>query len=95
MLQRFVVNYIERHRNRVNQLFHVVGVPVTFMLPVIFLVRSQWIWAGGCFVVGYVLQFIGHAFEGNDPGEVVLIKKILGKPYVEFGPASEESKSND
>ena len=33
--------------------------------------------AMGC----YALQFIGHWIEGNDPGEVIIIKRILGKPY--------------
>lgn len=32
-------------------------------------------------VVGYVLQLIGHLHEGNDMGEVILVKKLLGRPY--------------
>ena len=48
------------------------------------------------FVGGYVLQFAGHAIEGNDPGELILIKKALGKPYQEFAPGAEDpSKSAD
>jgi hypothetical protein len=31
---------------------------------------------------GYLLQWIGHRIEGNDVGEVILIKKWLGRPYV-------------
>ena len=95
MLRRFVVNYLERHRNWANQVLHLVGVPVTFVASVVFLVLEDWLWAAGCFVGGYVLQLIGHAIEGNDAGEIVLIKKLLGKPYVEFGPMSKESKFND
>ncbi len=89
---RFLRNYIARHQIRSNQLLHIVGVPLTFVVSVVCLVREQWGWAVAAFVGGYVLQFIGHAIEGNDAGEVVLIKKWLGKPYVEFGPSAEESK---
>ena len=96
MLTRFVRNYIARHQNRANQLFHLVGVPVTFVLSIILLTNDEPLWASAAFVGGYILQFIGHAIEGNDAGEVVLIKKILGKPYQEFAPGYEDqSKSGD
>ncbi|MBD3674623.1 MAG: DUF962 domain-containing protein [Planctomycetaceae bacterium] len=95
MLGRFLSNYIERHQNRTNQLFHLVGLPVTFIVPVVFLIQQQPWWALGSFVLGYVLQFIGHAFEGNDAGEMILIKKLLGKPYREFGPGVKDSSAND
>lgn len=36
---------------------------------------------GGGVVAGYVLQFLGYVVEGNDAGEMILIKKLLGKPY--------------
>ncbi|HPM25608.1 MAG TPA: hypothetical protein PLP66_16990, partial [Phycisphaerae bacterium] len=37
-------------------------------------------------VAGYVPQFIGHRLEGNDVGEVILIKKWLGRPYCAVSP---------
>jgi len=86
MSVRFVKNYIERHQNRANQVFHLIGVPMTFVVSAVYLTREQWLEAGLCFVFGYVLQFIGHAIEGNDAGELILIKKALGRPYREFGP---------
>lgn len=95
MLGRFVNNYIQRHQNRANQLLHLVGVPVTFVVSAVFGFQHSWWAAAGCFVAGYGLQFLGHAIEGNDAGEVVLIKKMLGKPYVEFAPQSKESKCDD
>ena len=88
MLQNFVTNYIERHRHPVNRLLHLIGVPLTFVVSVVCLVQHWWWQAGACFLGGYVLQFIGHAIEGNDAGEVVLVKRWLGKPYTEFGPLS-------
>lgn len=45
-------------------------------------------WAAGLFVGGYLLQWLGHKVEGNDVGELIPIKKLLGLPVVEFGPAS-------
>ena len=95
MLNRFVKNYIARHQNRTNQILHLIGVPLTFVVSVVFLVQQNWWAALGCFVGGYALQFIGHAIEGNDAGEVVLIKKMLGKPYQEFAPGTKESNSTD
>lgn len=100
-MQRFLVNYIERHQNFWNQLLHLVGVPLTFVVSVVLLVLGyEWWWALVAFLGGYVLQFIGHAIEGNDAGEVVLIKRWLGRPYTEFGPQAsagrgEQSKSDD
>ena len=95
MLNRIITNYLQRHRNRVNQLLHLVGVPLTFGLSVYFLIEQQWAAAASAFVGGYALQFIGHALEGNDAGEVILIKKLIGKPYVEFGPEQKQSKNDD
>ena len=95
MIRRFVNNYLERHRNRFNQILHVCGVPLTFVVSFVFLFQQQWLWSLCSFVGGYVLQFIGHAFEGNNAGEVVLIKRMLGMDYVEFGPLADRSKTTD
>jgi hypothetical protein len=96
MLKGFLRNYLPRHRNRWNQLLHAVGVPLTFIVPVVLLVRGlEWYWAISCFLGGYAVQFIGHAIEGNDAGEVVFIRKMLGKPYTEYGPLSEYSRFSE
>jgi hypothetical protein len=95
MLRRFLVNYLMRHRNRFNQLLHLVGVPLTFIVSTALLFRGQFPEALFCFVAGYVLQFVGHAIEGNDAGEAVLLKKWLGRPFVEFAAKSDQSKSDD
>ena len=95
MLRRFLVNYLARHQNRTNQLLHLVGLPVTFVVPAVLLAERRWGWAIACFVAGYALQFLGHWFEGNDAGEVILVKKWLGRPYVEFGRGLKRSKPDD
>jgi hypothetical protein len=91
-MQRFLSNYIDRHQNGWNQLLHLVGVPLTFVVSVVFLVEGNGWWALWAFLGGYALQFIGHAIEGNDPGEMVLIKRGLGLPYTEFGPKAARNR---
>jgi uncharacterized membrane protein YGL010W len=100
VIQRFLINYVQRHQNGWNQLLHLVGVPMTFVVSIVLLILGQPWWALGAFVFGYFLQFLGHAIEGNDAGEVVLVKRWLGRPYTEFGPkarpkSGEQSKSDD
>jgi hypothetical protein len=92
MLRRLLVNYLARHQNRTNQLLHLVGLPVTFLPPLVLLANSRPQEALYCFIAGYALQFVGHWFEGNDAGEMILLKKWLGRPYIEFGRASKLSK---
>ena len=91
MLQRFLTNYIQRHTHPLNRLLHLLGVPLTFVVPEILISRQQepWWWAGASVVGGFGLPFLGHAIEGNDAGEVVLIKRWLGRPYREFAPGKE------
>jgi len=91
MLQRFLTNYIQRHTHPLNRLLHLVGVPLTFVVTAVLVSRQQepWWWAVASFVGGYALQFLGHAIEGNDAGEVVLVKRWLGRPYREFAPGRE------
>lgn len=90
----FIKNYIERHQNRANQLLHLVGVPVTFGLPLYWLLaQGDWQRALGSFIGGYLLQFIGHGIEGNDAGELILIKRLLGRSYCEFGPNTPQGRA--
>ena len=85
-MKQMMVNYLARHQHPANLWLHVVGLPVTFVLPVVFLVHHEPWWALGSFVAGYAMQFVGHAIEGNDAGETIVVKKLLGKPYVAVVP---------
>lgn len=91
MLRRFLVNYAARHQHPVNRWLHVIGLPMTFLVPIVLLWQGHPSWGLGSFVIGYLLQFAGHAVEGNDAGEVVLIKKILGMPYIDVVERPNES----
>jgi len=55
----------------VNRLCHTLGIPLIVVslgvaVAAIFF-HPLWIYAAGLFVLGWVLQFIGHAFEHKEP----------------------------
>jgi len=87
-----VVNWVERHRDPVSFVLHVVGIPPTILgvllIPIyVFLVSVPIFLLGlAMFVGGYVVQFLGHALEGTDPGEVIYFKRKLGLRYVDIAP---------
>ncbi|MBX3437335.1 MAG: DUF962 domain-containing protein [Planctomycetaceae bacterium] len=95
VLRRFFANYAARHQHPANQLLHLIGLPVTFVLPLILLTRQAPGWAGIAFLAGYALQFAGHAIEGNDAGEAILVKKSLGMPYIDVIDRINRSSRND
>ena len=69
--QAWIAQYALSHQNRVNQITHLFGIPmIAASLPMLLmaLVWPQlWPWALGLFIAGWMLQFIGHAFEGKPP----------------------------
>jgi hypothetical protein len=71
---------------------HVVGIPLTIfgvVVAVFQLYHGMWDdwWRPFVFwIVGYAMQWIGHVHEGNDMGEVILFKRLLGKPFVAVSP---------
>jgi uncharacterized membrane protein YGL010W len=88
-----IANWMLRHQNPTSLVLHLIGIPMT-VAAIVFLVVAAisaggalcWWMAGTLFVLGYALQFIGHAIEGNDAGELILVKKLLGLPYVAIAP---------
>lgn len=91
MLTRFLKNYALRHQHPANRILHVVGLPLTFVLPVVLITKNMPGWAFASFVGGYCLQFAGHACEGNDAGEAILVKRALGLPYTDVVERSKRS----
>lgn len=81
---KFFKNYALRHQHPGNIALHAIGLPLTFLAPIPLFVHVSAGWAAGAFVAGYVLQFAGHAIEGNDAGEVILVKRMLGMPFVDI-----------
>lgn len=66
---------------------------ISALLPLVFDITSftMWCYAAVLFLVGYGIQFLGHAIEGNDAGETILVKRWLGKPYVAVAPRWDET----
>ena len=67
----WIDEYSESHQHPVTRLMHTFGIPmiaisILLIIPSIF-IPSLWRIALGLFVVGWVLQFIGHWFEGKPP----------------------------
>lgn len=73
-----------------------VGIPLAVScipLAIVQLTRDQWdLWWRPVVLlaVGYLLQWIGHRIEGNDMGEVIVVKKWLGRSYVAVSPKFED-----
>jgi uncharacterized membrane protein YGL010W len=65
MPESFIENYRSKHRHPLNKLTHTVGIPLIVISLPLFLLN--WRWALALFVVGWILQFVGHAVEGNQP----------------------------
>ena len=67
----WIDEYSEAHRHPVNRLMHTFGIPMialsVLMIPFCFFVFGLWRVALALFVVGWILQFIGHYFEGKPP----------------------------
>jgi uncharacterized membrane protein YGL010W len=65
MSESLLENYRAKHKHPLNKLCHSVGIPmIVVSLPLFFF---NWRWAASLFVVGWILQFLGHMIEGNQP----------------------------
>src|SRR5713226_5154282 len=65
MPDSFIGNYKAKHRHPLNRLSHSIGIPLILVsLPLFFF---NWRWALALFIAGWILQFVGHAIEGNQP----------------------------
>ena len=71
----FLVDYCQRHAHPVNAILHIFGVPLAFW-GFFKLITGELTLGLTGLVVGYLLQYLGHKAQGNEVGEVTLIKKI-------------------
>src|SRR3954447_235670 len=78
-------NWLERHQNAFNFWIHMLGIPLAVAgVPLLFL--APWYWGVGAILGGYFLQWVGHRVEGNDVGEFIPVKRLLGLPTVAVAP---------
>ena len=77
--------WLERHQKGFNFWLHVLGIPLALAgVPMLFVL--DWYWSVGAIAMGYLLQWIGHCVEGNDVGELIPVKRLLGLPYIAIAP---------
>ena len=74
--QEWIAQYATSHQHPVNRVCHTLGIPLILIsiavaLASIFVHRlwgiQLWVAALALFVIGWIFQFIGHAFEGKRP----------------------------
>ncbi len=91
-MPNWLQNWCERHQHPASRVLHAVGIPLLaagLILGGLQLLQGQWgLWWRpiGLITASYLLQWVGHLIEGNDMGELILIKRKLGKPYVAVAP---------
>lgn len=79
-MEQWIEQYGHSHQHPVNRVCHTFGIPlialslplfvaaaVPFVAPVSWISKSFWQWPAAMFVFGWVLQFVGHAVEGEPP----------------------------
>jgi uncharacterized membrane protein YGL010W len=67
----WIEEYSQSHQHPVNRLMHSFGIPMItlslLLVPVSFFASGVWRIALLLFVAGWILQFVGHYFEGKPP----------------------------
>jgi len=67
----WIAEYAGSHQHPVNRVCHTIGIPLIAISVVLFVVavfvHGLWRPALILFVIGWVFQFVGHAFEGKPP----------------------------
>jgi uncharacterized membrane protein YGL010W len=67
----WIDDYAKSHEHPINRITHTIGIPMIavsllLIIPSLFISRL-WIVAFTLFILGWILQFIGHYFEGKPP----------------------------
>ena len=80
-----VDNWVERHQDPRSFTLHLFGIPATILgvllIPVYTMLMSMPVFwfALALFLGGFVLQFLGHALDGTEPGEIKGLRKLLAR----------------
>lgn len=69
--EEWIQEYSLGHQNRVNRICHTLGIPMIVVSLLLFIaapfVSGLWLIAAALFILGWVFQFVGHAFEKKPP----------------------------
>ena len=67
----WIAEYARSHQNPTNRMCHTVGIPMIAVSVLLFafspFVVGLWLVAAVVFLAGWILQFVGHAFERKPP----------------------------
>jgi len=67
----WIAQYATSHQNGVNCVCHTIGIPMiilaVLLISIIPFISGFWKLPLLLFVVGWIFQFVGHAFEGKPP----------------------------
>jgi uncharacterized membrane protein YGL010W len=86
-LKAMLEKYRQDHQHPVNKALHTVGIPTIVISIFLFPLNPPL--AAALFIFGWILQFVGHAFEGKPPsffsdprflliGPMWFVKKLRG-----------------
>ena len=69
--QEWIAQYASSHQHPINRACHTLGIP-TIVVSLVVLAGGIFVhpllaYGAGLFILGWALQFIGHAFEGKEP----------------------------
>jgi uncharacterized membrane protein YGL010W len=69
--EEWIRQYGQSHQHPANRLCHTFGIPLIVLSLALFLALFfvPWLWPlpTALFVVGWIFQFVGHAYEGKPP----------------------------
>ena len=70
-LNDWIAQYEQSHLHPFNRLCHTIGIPLIVLSLPLFVVAlflpGFWPVPLSLFVIGWILQFVGHVFEGKPP----------------------------
>ncbi len=69
--EQWIEEYSHAHQNPINKLARKIGIPMIALSLPLFLaaifIKDFWVVPTTLFVLGWILQFVGHYFEGKPP----------------------------
>src|SRR5579864_764928 len=69
--EQWIAQYSISHQHPVNRACHTLGIPLILISGGMFLggffLHKLWLYALAIFMIGWIFQFVGHAFEGKPP----------------------------
>ncbi len=94
--EQWIAQYASSHTHPVNRFCHSLGIPLIVVslalgVAAIFY-HPLWMLAAGLFIFGWLLQFIGHAFE-HKPPEFFQDWRFLLSACAGGGPRCAEGRS--